>query len=402
MNRKIILIFLYSYAFVFSVLKTIRLPNQWSEAHWMLDYRFGFIKRGFAGEAFAFFFNKNEFNIIIVSVVILLLLYAAVFVIAIKQIYKNNYSIYSVLFFLIFFLSQYIILSAHVIGYLDHIVFLFAILVIYLIKRKIVFISSVLISIAVLIHEITFFLVLPISFFTLVVTSYSGDQFSLKSIVAPAMLKKIIVLATLPFITILAVFVYQDLYGKNNYDDIITYLKQIQFIKENVANSVAVACTESFGRYLNEESGHFIQRLFLSKCTIIFGIPILFSLFMVYRNFKKINIDMFLLLAAVSVFPLVLHIIALDTFRIWSYPFMILFLGFWIVNNTLETEQGRVERLSGIEYAFFILSLLLVALVPNLLFDEEVERFSLPLRLVMLMPILACLYLLNKGSIQEN
>ena len=33
-------------ALVATVLRTIRWPNDWSEAHWLLDYRFGFVKRG--------------------------------------------------------------------------------------------------------------------------------------------------------------------------------------------------------------------------------------------------------------------------------------------------------------------------------------------------------------------
>jgi hypothetical protein len=45
MNRKVLLVLLYLYALVFSVLKTIRFTNDWYEAHWMLDYSFGIIKR---------------------------------------------------------------------------------------------------------------------------------------------------------------------------------------------------------------------------------------------------------------------------------------------------------------------------------------------------------------------
>ena len=37
-------------ALVATVLRTIRWPNDWSESHWLLDYRFGFVKRGLVGQ----------------------------------------------------------------------------------------------------------------------------------------------------------------------------------------------------------------------------------------------------------------------------------------------------------------------------------------------------------------
>ena len=39
-------------ALVATVLRTIRWPNDWAEAHWLLDYRFGFVKRGLVGQVF--------------------------------------------------------------------------------------------------------------------------------------------------------------------------------------------------------------------------------------------------------------------------------------------------------------------------------------------------------------
>ncbi|WP_309762497.1 hypothetical protein [Chryseobacterium sp. SORGH_AS_1175] len=104
MSRKVLIPLLYLYALAFSVLKTLRLPNQWAVAHWMLDYRFGFIKRGLAGETFGLFFTKNESSIGILSAVILGLLYLCIVLIAVKETYRQNCSMYSVAFCLIFFL----------------------------------------------------------------------------------------------------------------------------------------------------------------------------------------------------------------------------------------------------------------------------------------------------------
>jgi len=105
MSRKIVLVFLYLYALAFSILKTARFPNEWAESHWLLDYRFGFIKRGLAGEIFGWFFRKDEWSIVVLSVGILFFLYVLIFRIAVKETFRNENSFYRILFFLIFFLS---------------------------------------------------------------------------------------------------------------------------------------------------------------------------------------------------------------------------------------------------------------------------------------------------------
>lgn len=385
------------YSLIFSVLKTLRLPNDWSEAHWMLDYRFGFIKRGLAGEIFGWFFEKNEFSILILSIGILFLLYVLIFKIAFKEIYKQQNSFYRISFFLIFFLSQYVIFSAHLIGYLDHVIFLLTILIIFLIKQKNFFLASIVATFSIFIHEISFFLMLPISCFTIIVSEISAEKFSFKNIVSTNSIKKLVLFLALPFLTTISVSTYQELNGENYFSGIFNYLKQIPFISEKAADSVASAYTKSFSYYFKEESGSFVQRLFISKGTVFYGIPILFSLWMIFKEFNlKQNFQVFLLLTIISFIPLLLHAVAFDTYRIWAFPFMILFLGFWILSSKFTVKKEKAGKLSTFEIVFFIISLLLVTIIPNSLFDNEVERFSLPIRLILILPIFLILYLLKK------
>lgn len=397
MNRKVLLVLLYLYALVFSVLKTIRFPNDWSEAHLMLDYRFGFIKRGLAGEIFGWIFEKNEFNILILSAVILFLLYVSVFIIAVKETFKQENSFYRIFFFLIFFLSQYMMFSAHLIGYLDHIIFLLTILVIYFIKQKKILLSSAIAAICILVHEVSFFLMLPVSCFALVVTEIRVEEFSFKNIFSADILKKLVVFLILPFFTAISVSLYQEWNGENYFSVIFNYLEEIPFISEKAADSVASAYTKSFTYYFKEESGSFIQRLFFSRATILYGIPILFSLWMIFKEFKlKQNIQLFLLLMVVSFIPLLLHAIAYDTYRIWSFPFMILLLVFWILSLKITIKKEETRKLSTLEIIFFSISLGLISLIPNVLMDNEVERFSLIVRLIIIVPIFLILYFLKK------
>lgn len=398
MRRKVLLVLLYLYALAFSVLKTIRFPNDWSEAHWMLDYKFGFIKRGLVGEILGWFFQKNEFNILILSGGILFLLYTVIFIIAVKESFRRENSLYSLLFFVTFFLSQYIIFSAHLIGYLDHIVFLMAILSVFLIKRKNIFWASVVAAISIFIHELSFFLLLPVSCFALVVTYTDVEKFSRKALLSAGITKKLIAFLLLPLLATLFISTYQEIKGEDYFPSLFNYLKEIPFITDKAADSVSSAYTKSFSYYFKEESGHFIQRLLISKATVLYGIPMVFSLWMIFKEFNlKYNLRVLLLLAIVSFIPLLLHAIAYDTYRIWSFPFMILFLGFWILSLALPSEPKKHTHISATEIIFFMVSFILITLVPNVLFDGETERFTLVTRLLLLLPILSILYFLKKS-----
>jgi hypothetical protein len=42
---------LVAWAMVITMARAVRYPNDFAEAHWLLDYRFGLIRRGLAGSA---------------------------------------------------------------------------------------------------------------------------------------------------------------------------------------------------------------------------------------------------------------------------------------------------------------------------------------------------------------
>lgn len=396
-NHKFLIAFLYLFALSFSVFKTIRTPNKWAVAHWLMDYRFGFIKRGLIGEIFGFFFEKNEFNILIVSSVILILLYAVLLIIAVKNTWEN-YSIEKVLFYVIFFLSQYTILSAHLIGYFDHLIFLMTLLSVYLILHKKILLASLITVFCIIAHEVSFVLMIPISFFALLVNEVRDNKLTFSS----HLLKKAGAYLLLPIVATVLVSFYQELYGQNNRELIYQYLQDTGLIRKGVANSVAAAYTEGFGSYLKSEVPYFLKRVFLSIATVKYGIPLLFMAYMVYKLFSKINIYVLLWLAAVSASPLLLHSIAWDIFRIWSFPFVILFTGFWILCGKCTANHQHDNRLSLFEISFFLISIALVSLVPNFLFEHETERFSTPVRVILLIPIFSILWYLYKKAPEKG
>ena len=404
MYRKFLLIFLYLYALIFSVLKTIRIPNQWAQSHWLVDYRFGFIKRGLAGELFGFLCDKNVSSITILSISILSVLYFFIINIALKTTWNNPKSYYRMLFFVIFLLSQYIVFSAHLIGYLDHIIFLLTILAVYLTIRNKILLASLVAVFSIFIHEISVVLLLPICCFAIIVNEMPERKIFIRDIFSRNLLTKLVLFLIFPFFTAVFISFYQEINGGSYYAQLFSYLRQSS-IPANVSDSVCSAYTKSFTYYLREQYGHFLQRIFISKATIFYGIPILFSLWMVFKEFKlKQNIHLFIVLILITGVPLILHSIAYDTYRIWTFPYMILFLGFWILSskNKQESINIKPEKLSWWEYLFFITAFLFVTLIPAILFDGETERFSLMIKLILILPILLMLHFLKKAPVKST
>lgn len=390
MRHKALVIFLYIYTLSFSFLKTVRWPNEWSQSHWLMDYRFGFIKRGLAGEIFGFFFEKNEFQIQILSAVILFLLYVTILITAVKHTLEN-YSIRKVLFYIVFFLSQYVILAAHIIGYLDHVIFLLTMLALFLIRNKKYLWASLLCALSVVIHEITFFIMIPICLFALLMNEWKDH----KPVFTSAILKKVVFFLLIPMAVTFSVSAYQEFFGKANREIIFQYLSHSGLISDRVSNVVADAYTESFLTYLKQESSTFFLKLFSFGIPVKFGIPIAFMFFVIYRQFRKANRYTVFLLYIISLFPLLLHAIAWDTFRIWSFSYMILFLGFEILDTQFKTVR-YFQKLNGFEILFFVSAVIIVSVFNNMLFDQETERFSKPERLCFLIPVFSVVFYLMK------
>lgn len=396
------MIFLYLYALIFSVSKTIRIPNQWAQSHWLVDYRFGFIKRGLAGELFGFLSVKNTFSITVLSILILAVLYFLIVKIALKTTLNNSGSYYRILFFVIFLLSQYIVFSAHLIGYLDHIIFLLTILAVYLTIRNKILLASLVAVFSIFIHEISVVLLLPVCCFAIIANQIPERQFFIRDIFSRSLLKKFALFLIFPSLTAFFISFYQEINGGNYYAQIFSYLRQSS-IPANVADSVCSAYTKSFTYYFREQYEHFFQRIFISKATIFYGIPIVFLLWLIFKEFKlKQNIHLFIILILITGVPLILHSIAYDTYRIWTFPYMILFLGFWILSvKTGKLEQTEPEQPLVWEVIFFMVAFLFVSLIPTQLFDGETEKLSLAIKTILVLPILLILYFLKRSSTQK-
>ena len=121
--------------------RTLRWPNDWAEAHWLLDYRFGFVKRGLLGQllqwAVAPFGGEvGEGAIRAVSAAAF-----AAFVVLLgytvwRVLRATAFAPGAVAVAAAFVASPFLVMTGHLVGYFDHVVFALGIVSIWLVLRR--------------------------------------------------------------------------------------------------------------------------------------------------------------------------------------------------------------------------------------------------------------------------
>ncbi|MFN5309694.1 MAG: hypothetical protein ACK5C0_09590 [Candidatus Kapaibacterium sp.] len=363
--------------YVFTVSKSIRLPNDWAEAHWLIGYQFGFIKRGLPGELLRNLTPPQcdlEIVISVVSLVIFTVMSIAI-VMACKSILCHKKSFYDDFAILtIFMSSSYVVMSAHLMGYYDHLLILL-VFVAFLSKDtfKYPIIPSFVMTVSFLIHETTLVLSLPIVIFSYVLQrDYVEPRKKIYHIVG---------ISFLPFVLLLMI-ILKNKYFYVNATEIIRHLSHYTFIDNDRSTLVAYAIFSSFGAYLKLFIYNFIPTLILPSFLLKVGIPLFSILYIVW---KKISVPLqqkkkiFLIYTFIVVSPLVLHAIATDTSRIWNYPLVVAFMGYLTMKRN-DTLNNRYDSI-------FVDIVLAISCFLNLYIDLElmdnlVERYEQHVRII--------------------
>ncbi len=160
----------------FTVLKGIRLPNMWSFSHYLFNYDYGFVKRGFIGEIISSigipFLQTYEFFCVF-SFAILFANLALLFLI-IKDLI-NDKNLIAIGISLIFASSLAIVFLSHSVGYFDEIGLLLTLIIIRVKKYnlKLIF-ASISLFLMVLIHEAQIVIFFPVIFMSLLLNLESS------------------------------------------------------------------------------------------------------------------------------------------------------------------------------------------------------------------------------------
>jgi hypothetical protein len=369
--------------------RALRWPNEYAQAHWLLDYRFGFIKRGLAGSLYQMALWPTGLDLtrgMIFGIAIAILTAACMaWCVVMKRILDHHRgSSDALLFCLVFVSSPFVVMSAHLVGYLDLLLYLLALAAVGLTLADRPTPAALISVAAVAVHENYLVIGVPLTALASLALFSAGLPHDRRRAHWAALL--------VPLLAFAAMTLYQALYVDRLAlrQQLDTYLQATGLVARR-ASQVAIFQTTSFTDFLAGQSGHFVARLSRTSALNSITPSLAVMLYFAWRSsrFDRVPLLPVLMLLAVAA-PLLLHAVAWDTERIWTYPIWSAFVATWIMSVT-RPRRDRVPLLAWLG---------LLALLSNLigiihLMDLEVERFEIGTRFLLYAPaLLLCLSVL--------
>jgi hypothetical protein len=380
-TKNIALVTVLTWTFVVTILRSVRRPNDFAEAHWLLDYRFGFVKRGLVGTVVSAVSEglggePTEQLITVLSGIAFVAFASALLVLGLRVIRRCEWSSPAVLAVLVFLSSPFVVMSAHLVGYFDNLLILLAVASIGLLLRGRIWEGAAVQAVSIFVHESSLLICVPV--FCLAWLFINGERRASNKTRLP------VLPLTLPIVAFAAVSIAASLFVPPDFQaSYAARLSEFPFIQENRASLVPWWLTITFAEYYALEGPRLVERL---TSTSMYGLVLpsmlallAFALDAFQRRLTSLKSTALL---AVCLVPQTLHAVAVDTPRIWTYSILSAFLAMWVC---AEVFAEREDVRAGVGILF------LAALVTNVasltpLMDREVDRFSLTTRLLLYVP----------------
>lgn len=297
---------------IFSILRGIRFPNIWSYCHFLFNYDFGFIKRGFIGTIFGQinnpylisydFFFIFSLSIFIANIILLSFL--------IKDFVREQ-SPLLIGISIVFVSSLSIVFLSHTIGYFDQIGLLITLIALSIrgFHKKLIFVLIAM-PIALLIHESILIIFFPVILMSL-----------LFSVEAEGQIKKNLMLMAFSAILVVLVFIIAN--------------HTLSVMEANEMNARLQAKIgyplrqDAFYVLLRDSNDNFhimtslwfnkLQLLRLASSFLVTAPTFLFFIYFSVMMLKKTKVEFYLIVVSIlaSVSPLLMHFWGWDMHR-WN------------------------------------------------------------------------------------
>jgi hypothetical protein len=369
------------WALVVTCLRSARLPNNFSKEHWLIDYRFGFVKRGLVGSIVALGTSlagtrPTEGLINTLAVVLFVIFCAAIVSTGLRIVRVSHWSTDVVLAVLVFLSSPFIVMSAHLVGYYDNIIVVLTLLSLALLFRRRMWAGAAVQSVAILVHENSLLIGLP-------VFCWGYWLATRRSIPKERRL--------LPLVLPIAVFVLLTVRlstAPHRLERLLTdHLSTYPFVAATLADvRVPHWITITFKDSYLLHQGHFQERI-LSQPMIALVLPSLLALLGVLfetQDVAAVSTESAMLLA-VCLIPQSMHVMVWDTARIWTYSILGAFLLLWV---DVELRPGRRRTTQFVAFCALI-ALLVNAIGVTPLMDGLHDQFDVTTRLLLYAPVVA-------------
>ncbi|MBP6788760.1 MAG: hypothetical protein KA170_14305 [Candidatus Promineofilum sp.] len=388
-NRLIALGLLW--AFGVTLLRGLRRPNDWAEAHWLIGYDFGLIKRGLPATLLRPFTaasaERAEMAITVVATILTALLCLVLISVCGSILRRAGFSRNAVVAVAVFATSPFVVMTGHLNGYFDAPIILLTALAVALTWRGRAGWAAVALTIGLLVHETIFIIGFPTVVWAALLANWRDGLTG-----RPAA-RRLAPLAA-PLLAFAALFVYQSfaIDAATLERTLIAHLETFPFIQYDQEVIVPRAFAKSFVAHFQSQSPRVWGRLFDGGLIVAVLPTVAVWLLFIRQALRAANTPRHLAVTAglLPFLPLALHLIAWDTARIWTYPVIVALLVGWVA--CLAAEPARLRAADS-----RLLTLLgLLALPLNVfgrvpLMDWRVERFTVLWRAALYVPLLAVL-----------
>lgn len=396
-KRHILAFTIIIWTFMVTTSRSLRPPNGFAEAHWLLDYQFGFIRRGLIGSICSLF--SQAFNvqmspaaISVLSTISLYCMSLAFLFVFFRMVHLHQNKIDTTMLGVIFASSPFIVLNAHYFGYFDTVLYVLTIGSVMMVLKRRLLLSAIISSLAILIHESYLVIGIPVIFLAALETNKKRAE-----------CKTHRVSTALAIAIPIGVFLLMPLCQRLTTDasalrtQIAERLISFGFVSLR-GIYVAEFQTTSFIEYFQLQHVNFFKNLFYPPVVASIGPTLITILVFIHLSFHIRLFSLFsMVLHGIILAPLVLHTAAWDTARISSYTIGAGFITCWILAETRKIHQ--------IQGAFLLLALptLLINIfgyVP--LTEDKIDQFSSLFRLALYLPVIIMTIIVIIKNLQKR
>jgi hypothetical protein len=362
--------------------RSVRLPNDFAEAHWLIDYRFGVVKRGLVGEMLARVTGLGGVEITATLIAVLgcgalAAFLVALYAMAVRIVDRSGWSVAAVLAVLAFLSSPFVVITAHLTGYFDHLILPFTIGSIALLQRGKPLPAGLLAAVSIFVHEAALLVGWPLLVGAWLVERRSGRLRAGWRSAWPMLL---------PAVAFLVLAVNELRLNPQVQDALTAHLARYPFVEHGVHASVPSWMFTTFAEHFRVQAGYLPSRLALPQ---IHGIvlPTLLALLTFLIDGQRIRL---LSVEAATIVGTclatqVLQLAAWDTARIATYAILAAFVVVWVYVRPAERQITASPAVCLVAAAAIASNIL----VSPPLMDQVSDRLPAVARIFLYLPMLA-------------
>jgi hypothetical protein len=364
-----------------TVARTVRWPNDFSEAHWLLDYRYGLVKRGLVGQSLSLILSPlgiepGERLIATLGMLAFALLCGVLLMVGLRIIRDAGWSPTSVLVTLAFLSSPFTVMSAHLVGYFDHLLVILTVVAAVLLGRGYVWTGATVQALAVFVHEAALVFGLPILAMAWLLMR---DEARRQGRPAPMIWPLALPVAAFVFLALSPGLLlspdFQDLFARRLATFPWVGGDMYVLVPEWLAPGGLAALTAQSHRFVERVVFPEAWTLVLPTSAVLFGYVI--------ARYGRTSAHIIPAAFALAILaPVVMHLAAWDTIRIWTWSIGTAWLGVWVHSRS----SLPVRDVTAVVSWAALVAVGINVLLTTPLLDAQVDRLSIQLRVLLYAP----------------